>query len=211
MWQEIHVEKEIFMVSSELMDDKWKILLTNLVELWFEDISREEIVDKCQRLNPLLSIEDVNIDEIMAGVLSNIVKLAVQVTKWKIKLETTVEGGVFKFEINLVKSSPQQLWQEITMPLCLSVGELKRQKEMLIKELKRKDEEIMEYKANGAELIRKHIQTLPFNEHALEGDLSGDSPQRCLDIFKEAVTSRPQRPAASAPHSSVPIISKSFV
>ncbi|XP_011301994.1 uncharacterized protein [Fopius arisanus] len=182
MWQEIHVEKEIFMVSSELMDDKWKILLTNLVELWFEDISREEIVDKCQRLNPLLSIEDVNIDEIMAGVLSNIVKLAVQVTKWKIKLETTVE-----------------------------VGELKRQKEMLIKELKRKDEEIMEYKANGAELIRKHIQTLPFNEHALEGDLSGDSPQRCLDIFKEAVTSRPQRPAASAPHSSVPIISKSFV
>ncbi|XP_015115370.1 non-homologous end-joining factor 1 isoform X2 [Diachasma alloeum] len=187
MWKEIHSGQEVFMVSSELIGDKWKILLTNLIELWAEDISREEVVDKCQRLNPLLSIEDVDIDEIIAGILSNIPQLAVEVTKRKIKLETTVEGGVFRYEMDLVKSTPQELWREVTMPLCLSVEDLRRQKEMLIKEMKRKDEEIMEYRANGAELIRKHIQTKPFNEDSIKGNIPVDSPKCCLDIFKSVI------------------------
>lgn len=105
-------------------------------------------------MNPLLSIEDVNIDEIITEILNNIPELAVEVTQKKIKLETTVEGGLFIYEIDFEESSSRELCQEVTIPLCLSVAELERQKEMLIKEIKRKDEEILEYRSNGAELIR---------------------------------------------------------
>ncbi|XP_063981750.1 non-homologous end-joining factor 1-like isoform X2 [Diachasmimorpha longicaudata] len=187
MWKEIHLGQEVLMLSSEFIDHRWKILLTNLIELWTEDVSRDEVVDKCQSLNPLLSIEDVDIDEIIAGILNNIPQLAVEITKTKIKLETTVEGGVFRYEIDLVKSTPQELWQEVTMPLCLSVGELRRQKEMLVREIKRKDEEIMEYRATGGELIRKHIQTKPFDEDSIKGDIPVDTPKCCLDIFKSVI------------------------
>lgn len=63
MWKEIHVAQEIYTISSELIGDKWKIMLTNLMELWIEVISKEEIIDKCQvNIISLISTQSLIID-----------------------------------------------------------------------------------------------------------------------------------------------------
>lgn len=59
-----------------------------------------------------------------------------------------------RFSLDLLKETPQQFWESVTMPLCLSSMELVRRYEILLDLVKRKDEEITEYKAEGAELIR---------------------------------------------------------
>lgn len=47
--QTIRIENEIYTISSLIEEeDKWKILLTNLVELFIERITREQILLKCQ-------------------------------------------------------------------------------------------------------------------------------------------------------------------
>lgn len=105
-------------------------------------------------MNPLLIIEDISLDRIISDLLNNIIKYATKISTSFIALQNKLDDGIFKFQINLSKSSPNEFFQEITIPLCSSVGELMRKNKILIQEIKKKDEEIIEYRACGAELLR---------------------------------------------------------
>lgn len=72
----------------------------------------------------------------------------------QIKLRTQIEGGPMKFVINFIKGTTRDFWEIITKPLCISSMEIIRQHKFLLDLMKKKDEEIAEYKAEGAELIR---------------------------------------------------------
>lgn len=71
-----------------------------------------------------------------------------------IKLRAQINGGSIKFSVNLVKGTAQDFWEIITKPLYISSMEIIRQHKFLLDLIKKKDEEIAEYKAEGAELIR---------------------------------------------------------
>lgn len=77
-----------------------------------------------------------------------------EASAYRIELQMEKDFIKLKFVLDLVKGTPQQFWDNVTMPLCLSSAELIRQHEILLDLVKRKDEEIAEYKAEGAELIR---------------------------------------------------------
>lgn len=71
-----------------------------------------------------------------------------------IKLQAEIDGATMKFDVNLTKGTSQDFWKIITKPLCISSMEISRQHKFLLDLVKRKDEEISEYKAEGAKLIR---------------------------------------------------------
>ena len=71
-----------------------------------------------------------------------------------IKLRAEIDGGTMKFDVNLTKGTPQNFWEIVTKPLCISSMEISRQHKFLLDLVKRKDEEINEYKAEGAKLLR---------------------------------------------------------
>lgn len=72
----------------------------------------------------------------------------------EIKLHAQLEGGLMKFSLNLTKGTCRHFAEVIMKPLCISSMEIIRRNKILLDLIKRKDEEIAEYKAEGAELIR---------------------------------------------------------
>lgn len=84
-------------------------------------------------------------------------KYIVEASIEHIKLQAQIDGGLMKFYINLEKGTSQDFWEIITKPLYISSMEIIRQHKILLDLIKKKDEEIAEYKAEGAELIRSML------------------------------------------------------
>lgn len=105
-------------------------------------------------MNPLLSLEAFDWEQVVMDMLNDIPKHAIEASVHQIKLLKTKDFVKLKFSLDFIKGTPQQFWENVTMPLFLSSMELYRQHEILLDLVKRKDEEIAEYKAEGAELIR---------------------------------------------------------
>jgi hypothetical protein len=110
-------------------------------------------------LNPLLTLEAFDWQELVVDMLNDIPKyirtyVAEQASTYQIELQKEKDFIKLKFTLDLIKGTSQQFWDNVTMPFCLSSKELKRQHAILLDLVKRKDEEIAEYKAEGAELIR---------------------------------------------------------
>lgn len=102
-----------------------------------------------------MSIEDIDVDDIIRELFGNIPKYTVDSsTINEIKLHTVIEGGTFKFAINLNRADSEEFGKEVMIPLASYVVELQEKFDNLIDEIKRKDEEIIEYEACGAKLIR---------------------------------------------------------
>ncbi|CAK9796974.1 Non-homologous end-joining factor 1 [Anthophora quadrimaculata] len=168
MWSNIEINNDIYIISITQKDNAINIFLTNLIEIWMETLTHNIILQRCKALNPLLNVEAINCYEIVLGILNNISAHIVEASTEQIKLKVSIEGGSMKFALNLLIGKPKDFWENITKPLCISSMEIVRQHEFLLDLIKKKDEEIAEYKAEGAELIRKNIETKRFTEEQLK-------------------------------------------
>nr|XP_031833741.1 uncharacterized protein LOC116427479 [Nomia melanderi]XP_031833742.1 uncharacterized protein LOC116427479 [Nomia melanderi]XP_031833743.1 uncharacterized protein LOC116427479 [Nomia melanderi] len=171
-WNDVKIDDKIYMISVTQKDDKLEVILTNLIEIWIEILTDEIIYKRCKDLNPLLNITALNYKNIVANILNNIQKYIDKASVQQIKLRIQIDGGSMKFVLNLSKGTPQDFWEMITKPLCLSSIEINRQYKILLDLVKKKDKEIAEYKAEGVELLRKNIETKVFNEEQLNTTIS---------------------------------------
>lgn len=109
-------------------------------------------------MNPLLNLEAFDWKQLVLDMLNNIPqymhKNVVEITAYRIELRKDKDIVKLRFSLDLVKGTPQQFWENVTKPLCSSSIELVRRYKILLNMVKQKDEEIAEYKAEGAELIR---------------------------------------------------------
>ncbi|XP_046591956.1 uncharacterized protein LOC107226383 isoform X1 [Neodiprion lecontei] len=185
-WKDIKINNAEYILSVSHSKDVWKILLSNLVEVWMETITKDVALLRCQSLNSMLDVDEFNIEETFDVILNDIPKYAVDISVDEIKLVTCIDGGEFKFDIKLTKGSPHQFWNEITKPLCQSVMELQRKHEIVLDLIKRKDEALIEYKLSGAQLIRKNIETPPYSVDIFVNKISVHNTQsnECLNAFK---------------------------
>ncbi|XP_043273876.1 non-homologous end-joining factor 1 isoform X2 [Venturia canescens] len=163
-WRTLVIADEKYSIRCLERDRSFKIFLTNLHDIWIEYLDENNIIQKCKTLNPSLSIEDMDIVRYIGQLLMDIEKRAVKKSVEHIEFAENLDGGIFKFSIDFEKGSSQQLWEEVTMPLCLLAGELQRRQTILLDLVRKKDEEITEYKLNGAKLTRKYITTEKFDQ-----------------------------------------------
>ncbi|XP_014605469.1 PREDICTED: non-homologous end-joining factor 1-like [Polistes canadensis] len=194
VWKEIIIDNESFIICVTKEHNAWKILLSNFKEIWSECLTDEKILNRSKELNSMLIIDDSELMEVVLDTLTNIPKYVDKPSKDHIKLLKNFEGGGFKFEINLSKGTTEEYWDNITRPLCLSSVELIRRQNILLDLIKKKDQEIAEYKAEGAELIRKNIETEVFNEnqlntHSIKIDESNyaDPFQKVIEFYNKTI------------------------
>ncbi|XP_008556372.1 uncharacterized protein LOC103577494 [Microplitis demolitor] len=171
-WGEIMINNKEFLITSFNINNQWKIMLTDLRQLFIELLTVDKIIDKCQELNPLLSIEDLDINSIINDLLKNIPKYIVNESSTSsIELKKIIEGGIFKYTINLNECNDStEFFEVITVPLCSAFAEYKRQNRLLIHEIINKDEVIMDYELNSDHVVRGSIATKPFSCDTFFGD-----------------------------------------
>lgn len=107
-----------------------------------------------QKLNPLLSVEDLNLSDVIEQMFSNIDKYMIGANELNVDLKMPIDGGFFKFSLDFGKSDCQEFHEQVTKPLLRVAAELNHRENILIDLVKRKDEEIAEHKAGGSELLR---------------------------------------------------------
>lgn len=115
-----------------------------------------------QILNPLLTITNFDWKSLVMDMLNDIPKHiqtyakvhVAEIPTYQIELRKDEDIIKLKFSLDLVKGTPEQFWENITMPFSLASTELLRRHKILLDLIRQKDEEIAEYKAEGAELIR---------------------------------------------------------
>ncbi|XP_014483208.1 PREDICTED: uncharacterized protein LOC106748841 [Dinoponera quadriceps] len=171
VWRNLEIDNKAHVICFIRNNESWKVILTDLIEIWIEYLTHETMFRKCQALNPLLRpLEAIDWKQLVMDMLNDIPKHVVEASVFQIKLRKDQGFIKLKFWIDLVKGTPRQFWENVTMPFCLSSMEIVRQHEILLDLVRKKDEEIAEYKAGGAELIRKYIATKPFNEELFQTD-----------------------------------------
>ena len=101
---------------------------------------------------------DFNFEEIIDDVLLNIPKYTISATLDRIGLESKIEDGHFWFHISFTKCNPENFYDNFMGCLYFSFSELYHRYNCLLDIVKRKDEEISEYKTQGAEILRSKIK-----------------------------------------------------
>ncbi|KAL6260767.1 hypothetical protein P5V15_008291 [Pogonomyrmex californicus] len=177
VWKNLQINDKNHIICFTKEAESWKVLLTDLIEIWMETLTDETMFHKCQSLNPLLNLDAFDWKQLILDMLNNIPQYVqtnvLEINMYRIELRKDKEFVKLKFSLDLLKGTPQQFWENVTMPFCLSSMELIRQHKILLDLVKQKDEEIAEYKAEGAKLIRKYIATKPFSEELFHIDAVG--------------------------------------
>ncbi|XP_043484152.1 non-homologous end-joining factor 1-like isoform X2 [Leptopilina heterotoma] len=172
MWKSVKILNKQYGFLSKKENNVYTISLTDFVTLWHEELTIETILQRCKALNPLLKIEALNIEKTIEEILSQIPEIldsAVEETNsYKIILYNNIKGGKLKFELNLNRGSNEEFYETITKSISTISMDLIDKYYLLLNIIKAKDEEIAEYKSEGAKLIRKNIETKPFNEDCLK-------------------------------------------
>lgn len=187
IWKKINIQDSPFIVCLTKEHHGWKVLLTNFKEIWSESLTDEKILERSKKLNPILIISDNEHREVVLDTLSDVPEYVKESSTNVIKLSKSFEGGNFKFEILFSKGTTEEFWENVTKPLYLSSIELMRRQNILLDLVKRKDTEIAEYKAEGAELLRKNIETKVFDEDQLQIHTIGIDERKCIDSFQTVI------------------------
>ncbi|XP_018406719.1 PREDICTED: non-homologous end-joining factor 1-like isoform X1 [Cyphomyrmex costatus] len=189
VWKNFKINNKDYMICFVKENESWKVLLTNLIEIWSETLTDESVFHKCQTMNPLLNLEVFDWKEVVLDMLNNIPEYMhenrLEVTTYHLELQKKKGFIKLRFLLDLLKGTPQQFWKSVTMPLCSSSMELIRRYKILLDLVKQKDEEIAEYKAEGAELIRNYIATKPFSEELFRTDDTGSTD--FVNIFQSVL------------------------
>ncbi|XP_047136939.1 non-homologous end-joining factor 1 isoform X2 [Hydra vulgaris] len=124
--------------------------------IWEEEIIGNDFLKKCKIFNP-------NIETSPAKLFTY--------------LESCYNSCVFSLELKISN--------QLVTPLLLMVSELSRKQGELSELLKRKDKEIQDYKLQGSQVSKQHLETTPFDEASFNNAWSCDilSQRKHLSII----------------------------
>ncbi|XP_049813306.1 non-homologous end-joining factor 1 [Schistocerca nitens] len=162
-----------YLIKYVCLGEQHRIVATDLVRIWTEEMSSEDIIRRCQELNPNIEAPPENLLSKVTNLMDSVgaeVRTNITVSKEMLclSLETRVSRVLFRFNFRLSPSDPATFMQEVTVPLALMVKELQGRVTQLYEILKRKDVEIQQYKLEGAQICRKSVETEQFKKEEFE-------------------------------------------
>uniref|UniRef100_A0A6B2EHS3 Non-homologous end-joining factor 1 n=1 Tax=Phlebotomus kandelakii TaxID=1109342 RepID=A0A6B2EHS3_9DIPT len=163
-------------------------LMCDIVSMKSETVSRTELFQRAKQMNKNLQLEDDKILDLITESKASEYKLE----ELKLNVKYYISGYPYRFTWNLSQSSTEEFMKFFTAPLLCSLKSYHETNEELKDLLKKKDEEIAGYKLSGAVLVRKHLETAPFDPQsfAKEQDFSFVENQSVTGIYNLCGVSR---------------------
>jgi len=150
-------------------DEGYMLAVTDYIIMHIESADKTEVEKRKQDLNPDLELPNrVLLDHLQSTVCSNMETAAVQRcagdAQLIIKLTSSLSDLPLKWTFICTLAGSQQLSEHLTRPLALLAVEQEARCKELLEVIRRKDDEIKEYRATGARLSRKKLETQLFDE-----------------------------------------------
>ncbi|XP_072028389.1 uncharacterized protein [Amphiura filiformis] len=170
-WAPCRYKEKTLLVKSHFADETYQIMVYDGLRMWQEQCDKEQFQQRTKTLNPnieaplgtlLHHLQDSVSEENMSHSISKLTQKEDAVT---IHMATQLEGALpFTWQFHLKEALHEESAEHLTTPLMSMVAELLRRQKELFRILKRKDAEIDDYKASGAKVSRKHLETTPFDD-----------------------------------------------
>lgn len=169
-----------FLYSFNIDKSQYKLFLTDMKDLFIENLTRDEFKAKFDKLND--DLEDCDIKEgfnqikhilsdISEADRSSIIRNVSDIT---INMEWSSDGIPFRWEFILHKSSSENFEKYVTCSLTSTISLLIKQREELFSKLRDKDLEIEDYVNSGAKISLKSLKTDWFEKDKFVSDVSCD-------------------------------------
>uniref|UniRef100_A0A3B1JM67 Non-homologous end-joining factor 1 n=1 Tax=Astyanax mexicanus TaxID=7994 RepID=A0A3B1JM67_ASTMX len=203
-WVPVTVGDMKLLAKAFFGDTEYRLLLSDLSNMWEEDMSKDSIQSRAQDLNKRLKapVEAffAHLRSVAAPCLSGQshdqsttahFHLEHYGSHLTLKLKSELAGVPFYWEFRCTPAPVAVVSRQMMRPLLAVTRVLQKQVEELSALLVRKDAEIQDYKENGAVLSRGRLQTEPFDEETYrENFITQTLPQMgalqdCLEFDSE--------------------------
>ncbi|XP_062852837.1 non-homologous end-joining factor 1 [Trichomycterus rosablanca] len=176
-WVPVNIGGSKLLAKAWFGDTEYRVLMSDLNNIWEEDMNTERIQSRAKDLNKRLrapvQVFFARLHSLALPCLSGQTEfqstaahftLEHQAFHLNIKLKSELEGLPFYWEFHCTLSSVEVMSRELVRPLLSVTQVLQKQVRELCALLQRKDAELQDYKDNGAILSRGRLQTEPFVE-----------------------------------------------
>jgi len=191
MWKKFKIEGKELLIKHSLIDECHKIVVTNFINLWHEEIANEDLLIRCKGMNRLVEATDEvflrNALSLLQTEADHVIRSFVQADhETVLELHTCLDGLKFRIKFFLKLANNILMFEELTCPLLTVVADLEKRNQLLMDMIKKKDLEILEYKLEGAQISRKAVETEQF-----DADVFSLQCAEALSNVKSCVVSRP--------------------
>ncbi|KAI9581791.1 hypothetical protein GQX74_010108 [Glossina fuscipes] len=171
MWKKLEIsEHNYFINCASTGNENITCVLLSINNCWFATLTEHEIKQKVKLLNKRIEynefvkntllnsdLEQASIEELAEANISD------GLSKRLLKLKYRVEELPFKFEWSLTQACTEEFHHNFFIPLLLTANACKQQMQELKSIIKKKDEEIKQYRREGFILHRTTVITRPFD------------------------------------------------
>ncbi|XP_078377948.1 non-homologous end-joining factor 1-like [Oculina patagonica] len=198
-WKPFSILDKQFLVKSMFveMDCSYEFCLWDFSTFWYEKVERDSFRERAKELNPnveaklsyLLKFVQKSVEECnqKGEPTFTINEDAISDDQLIVKMKTKLQAGVpFVWEFHCTVGQKDMVGSQLVQPMLGMIAELHRRQAELCTLLRKKDQEIMDYKDSGVRLSRKSLGTSEFDENAFKSKMI--LSQGFEDAVKEAAT-----------------------
>ncbi|KAJ7371298.1 Non-ous end-joining factor 1 [Desmophyllum pertusum] len=198
-WKYFSISDKPFLVKSMFveMDCSYEFCMWDFSTFWYEKVEHDNFRVRAKELNPNVeaklsyllkfvqkSIEENNKKEEPTFTIN---EEAISDDKLIVKMKTKLQAGVpFVWEFHCSVGEKNMVGSQLVQPMLAMIVELNRRQAELCTLLRKKDQEIMDYKESGIRLSRKSLGTSEFNEDTFKSKMI--LSQGFEDAVSEAAT-----------------------
>lgn len=176
-WRKVELGGQAYLLQLNVREDivGYSCYLTDLVNIYKEEVDKEGFTDKFGEINSDLELDDIveGFKEVTGIMISEgVKKIKGEVLEdcCDLNVEWFSEGIPYKWIFKLFRRSSSEFHDLVTKSLLKSMALLLGEREELVSIIRSKDLEIEDYENSGAKLTRKALKTtwfkpeLAFNE-----------------------------------------------
>ncbi|KAK0049944.1 non-homologous end-joining factor 1 [Biomphalaria pfeifferi] len=166
-----------YLIKSKFDDSSYELLVTDLSRFWYESLSGSKLKSRVSALNPCFEAPlSTILDQIKENLLNQDKKtqfnLSASDDKFVLEINSQLAGIPFCYSFHAELANQEMGRDHLTVPLLVMIGEMYRQQKELFKVLEAKDNQIKDYKSQGAKVSRKYLETLPFDSVAFYNNMT---------------------------------------
>ncbi|XP_063218112.1 non-homologous end-joining factor 1-like [Bacillus rossius redtenbacheri] len=175
MWCTINISDEPngcdkkYIVKTACSDATHTVFLCDIEHGFVEVLTQEDMLRRCKELNPLVEASPerlvAHVVALLDGRRDDVHRSLRPLGGVRVlALRSKLVGLLFSFEFRLQPAAGDHIYTQVMAPILATLLELHERQTCLMKLLKKKDEEIAEYKINGGQLSRRNLETPVFDE-----------------------------------------------